>query len=71
MLGSLGLKCLHEVADFVLIGLFFERHENARLAEITIIFGNFVLQDQDDSGTCSRSVPQSGGDPDVHPYGCE
>ena len=42
----LRLKRIHDVSNFLLAELSLERHENAGLPEVTVVFGNLVFQDQ-------------------------
>src|SRR5579863_7505231 len=54
LFGPLGLKCLHEVPNFFLVDLLIQRHKYVRLPKVTVIFRNFVLQNQ----VIPESVPR-------------
>ena len=42
----LGLERIHDVADFLLTHFQLERHEHARLSQVTVVFRNLILQNQ-------------------------
>jgi hypothetical protein len=45
-LASLRLKGFHKETDFVFVDVFFEGHEEIWLAQIAIVFRDFIFQDQ-------------------------
>src|ERR1039457_3621456 len=44
--GILGLEGIHDVTDLLLAHFRLERHEHARLSQVTVVFRNLVFQNQ-------------------------
>src|SRR6266853_923929 len=53
LLGALGLEGVHDQVDLFFADFGGERHENARLPHVAIIFGNFVFQNH----MVAKSIP--------------